>query len=349
MFHATSTPPSVERLPSSIKTTFQAEEWARTQFAGRSMSERAAFIAANDLFVAVLTSHSVCDGGSMHSLVNMRPVKAPRFPYAVDLAFSDEIAGLSKDRIERYIAEGDRISWLPRSKTVDPGAKWCGYVVEDMQPEQLLCYNKETRSIKGLTEALWSALVLPFIASTGCGKIGCATCYDLRPYVPWKAVGNIYAALPVVCGRVGDDTMTLEEVGQEMRKDFRMKVKNKDYILPLKTLYAEYAPGPNRRLTPQYSSMGIIRLEDPVIDLLGGGMSSAKGNKGTIIVLNQTLKTKEGLTVSNRLQYSPAVLNKKDATRLLRSIGYVLRSIPQQTRLREAIDELKKFQRKENL
>jgi hypothetical protein len=299
--------------------------------------------------VAVSASHGVCDGGSMYYLLNMRPVRAPRFPYAVDSAFADEIAKLPPERIAKYLADGERLSWIPRSKKVDNTATWCGYLLESFRPEQFLCYDKESKSLKGLSESLWSASLLPMLAQTGFDKIGCATCMNLRPLVPWKEVGNIYTAIPVVCRRTNDDSMTLEDLGKEMRKDFKLKLKNRDYVTSLKTIYREFAAGPNRRLITQLSSAGVFKLEDPVVDFWGGQSSTAKANKANIVLINQSVKSKEGTTVFTRVQYSPAVLSEKDAVKFMKSVNYVLTNIPQQTKLRDAVDELKRFQRRADL
>jgi hypothetical protein len=187
------------------------------------------------------------------------------------------------------------------------------------------------------------------LAESGLEKIGCAMCYNLRPLVPWKTVGNIYTAVPVLCQRTNDDTITIEQLADAMRNDFKDRVKNRDYILSLKMLYREYAAGSSRRLIAQLSSVGVISLEEPIVDFWGGQSSTARANKSNIVLINQSVRNKDGLIIYNRIQYSPAVLSKKDATRYLKSVNYVLTNIPQQTRLRDAIDELKKFQRKENL
>jgi hypothetical protein len=349
MFQRIDNPPVVEQLPVSIKTAVDAEAWARANLGVRPMSDRVAYIAANDDVVAVAASHGVCDGGSMNFLANMRPVKAPQFPFPVDSPFAEEIAKLSPERIAKYIADGQRLSWLERSKKVDNAAKFCGYLAYGFRPDELLCYDKKSRALKGLSEALWGATLLPMLAQTGYEKIGCGMCVNLRPLVPWKEVGNIYTAIPVVCNRTNDDSMTLAELSEEMRKDFKARVKAKEYIISLKTVYGEFAPGPTRRLTTQLSSVGVIKLDDPVVGFWGGQSSESKGNKANLVLQNMSIKARGEVTIYNRMQYSPAVINVKDATKYLRSVNYVLTNIPQTASLREAVDELKKFQRKENL
>jgi hypothetical protein len=104
-----------------------------------------------------------------------------------------------------------------------------------------------------------------------------------------------------------------------------------------------------RSLTTQLSSVGVIKLDDPVVGFWGGQSSESKGNKANLVLQNMSVKTKDDVTIYHRMQYSPAVINVKDATRYLRSVNYVLTNIPQTTTLREAVDELKKFQRREKL
>jgi hypothetical protein len=127
-----------------------------------------------------------------------------------------------------------------------------------------------------------------------------------------------------------------------MQSDFRLRTKNKDYVTLLKTIYQEFAAGPNKKLITQLFSAGVFKLEDPIVDFRGGQSLTAKANKANIVLINQSVKNKEGITIFTRVQYSPAVLNEKDAVKFMNSVNYMLTNIPQQTRLRDAVDELKR-------
>jgi hypothetical protein len=179
-------------------------------------------------------------------------------------------------------------------------------------------------------------------------KLGIGTCYNVRPLTGRKdvEVGNIFSPVPVVCSRTNDPNMTIAELGNEMRKDFVEGGKRRDWLTGLKTCWAEYDPREVKGLVPLLSSAGVFKIDDPFVDFWG--QQAMRSQKiGTLLLITDSFAMPSGMEVYTRIQYPPTTVSKEDAEMCFKMIMHVLLNMPATTTLRDAVDELRKFRRKE--
>jgi hypothetical protein len=120
-----------------------------------------------DNLVAASANHGLLDGGSMPSMCDLRPVLSPKFPIAVDDIFKDELEKVSKAQVDEYMQRASKFALLPESTAGTSDTGYCEYICEGYAPSTFQCYDKKSGQLKGLTEALWAAAILPIIAITG--------------------------------------------------------------------------------------------------------------------------------------------------------------------------------------
>jgi hypothetical protein len=340
--------PEILTVPSSVKGPFDACEWAFKSLNERPISERAAWLAVRDTMIVGASNHGLLDGGSMASLCHARPIVSPKFPVAVDEHFKNDIAKITKAEFDAYMDRASQFTIRPLSKTGTTDAVYCEYICEKYPPERFQCYDKKQRQVRGLTEALWAAMLLPTIAVTDrYDKLGIGTCYNVRPMTGRKdvLVGNMWAPMPIVCSRTNDPNMTIAELGTEMRKDLVGAAKRKDWLTSLKSSWSEYDSRRFKGLAPIVSSAGVWTVGDYVVDFWGQ-QAMKNINVGTILVIAQSIAGPNGMEIYTRLQYSPSTISKEDAELCFKMIMHVLLHVPSTTTLREAVDELRKLRQK---
>jgi hypothetical protein len=336
-------PLSVSSLPSSIKNPRAAATWI-DQHLRLPLEARMASIAANDTTIAVCVSHLCTDGAFFTRLLNtiasQRIETSPVFPTAIEHVFARELADPSLS-VSQHISDVPRLSTVPFSNSVAslPDSVRCGYFVDE-SPFSELKYSKRP----GSTESLWTAMTLSFAAFSGTlERIGCSTLLNLRQYMNPRdvnlSIGNNFVSLCIIPKRFTPQ-MTVSELGAEMRKDLTDKRKSKAYFPALKAALDGFAVPDNRTTVAELSHLGNLRITAPIADVWIQQTMKSKEIHGIMPLISWTTSGDVPSKLITRLQYSPTVVNERDAEIVFKLILHSLKEISLDSTVQDAFDVL---------
>lgn len=335
------------KLP-TFATLEESCEWV-----GQNMiplSKSMGTIAANDRFVTLSLNHLAADGVYCVNFLrelqdkNYNPKDIRLLPIASDSLFPKQISKVdlnyeyfNKNKITRVQSKCK----LPKTdfNTFAKG------VIFKEPIQKFQAYSPKDNKLHGFTDAIWTGLMLSMNAFEGkLGPTGCSTCVDMRPYINagpknLNLISIIFNEVPV------SRNQTVKELGQLMREDFNFRCKRGD-------LYAYMNPNTPYLDFPHYGSIAEIsqlppaRIRKPINDAWIQITMRDLQNE-TLSLLGHSIINEDKNTnvYASRLRYVPSQLTDKDALKISEGIHHFLTSIPPDTTVGQAFDELMEFQK----
>jgi hypothetical protein len=349
-FYSLAEPAPIFQMPQSVRSARDAAYWADAHLK-LPFSDRMGAVGVRDDLVAVSVSHSCIDGVSFLHLFKGKPVESSTFPVSLDSLLADEMSRIPDSQAARHAANGARLTRVPWSSSVDTTGGYCKYIWGESPPEKFRSFDSKSGKLKQLTEFLWTSLILTFVAVNGSyDKLGCTTCVDVRPYCDCahSPVGNRFVSIAVLSDRTNDDTITVSDLGRRLRKDFSEKIRTRYFAATLKGSADHFVMTSDRTAFTDLSSVGVFKLPELVADLWIQQTMLSNASEGMLPFICYSVAGKERTKVGTRLHYSPTAVNARDANRIFKSVMHSLETIPASATLREAVDELRRFQRRES-
>ncbi|OHT11394.1 hypothetical protein TRFO_19205 [Tritrichomonas foetus] len=261
---------------------------------------------------------------------------------------SDQSCKLDSERASELNHDVDIESFSRRIMEAAKNAKKTTYISNKSDASTFQCYDKNSKTLKGLSEYIWTGLSLIMCARNGkIGPIGINTCVDFRRFTNKyqnneKLFCNSFTCINVVSEKKVNENMTIEEVAHEMRKNF-------DYLMKNKGVFVNYYRDPTKHFKPNFifphiSNMGPIKFKDPIADFCMAQRMNEEAASGALAILSYS-KCGNGINeVNNRLLYSPSFINEKDGHMLIDALMFFLHEIPIQTKVGDALKQLIHFQ-----
>lgn len=336
------------KLP-DVNSLMEACDWLGNNL--HPYDKSIATIAANDRFIVLCSNHLSADGGLLAKMCqmiqdpNFTPPKLPTFPEPFEHTFAEHFK--RTDTNFEYFNPSELTSYRSKDglipENIERFARFSSFK-EDIKNFQ--CYDHKTKKCHGITESSWNALTLSMNALAGkLDKIGCVTCTDLRYAInPGIQHQNTFAFI-TPCAPVSP-YQTVEELGKLMRNDFEMKKARGDPIANFSPHFKRDYPEA-QSATAEVSLMPPFHIRKPIVDAYGQILSQDIRETSVAFlgfsVLNDDTQQH---TYYGRFRSSRQYLNDYDAHTLIKSIHHFLVNIPSSVTVKEAYDELRRFQSK---
>ena len=351
--------PTVEKIPPGLKTLKDVAVWMNKTHMPKRNS--LATIACDDKRVVVTSSH-ICNDGMycIHLIEHICDPSSygtwhsPPIPNSIFNNLRKEV--FEHPNTALYCA-GDKhicrlLPKLPVAKGKD--GKFCLFSF-DCPTSEIMGFDQKTGHIKSITEAQWLAQGLShtvFEHNDSFKDFGISTVLDLRRTLSPEALndpawGECIASVPV--NAKPTMSMTLEQLGQEMRNNFNARMKNKDYLSHMRSTWeAIFRPWRNPippGIALETSSMGPIHIKRPVVDAWTSLISPDKNKLDQTSFMTYTLDNQAQNKTSfvGQFQANSAEFNEKDGDTFIKMLEFSLKNLNYKMTVKEALDAISNF------
>lgn len=343
-------PINIIKLPKNVDNPFDAVLYSE-KYCSPNPKKALASIAANDSCVSVVTSHSITDGGFYRRLIqhllddHIKQVNV--IPSTVNELFKKEL-----DKIKLNKNDPNNLEFVTKNNFSYPSLNiprdtFRINISNSIDIKDLQCYNKTNKKVIGLTESLILAIALSMSAMNNKNeplKIGCQNCVDLRKYMNPEDineyVGSNYSIVDVVMKNV-KGSYSLREAGKILRKDLNKKIE-KDMIM--KSIKGFGSAQSQPKLVACLSNVGQFKFNSPIKDMYIQQSMFSKGFE-VEIALSCFSKIGNGMnTIETNLKYPQSVVSEKDASKINKSIKYILTQVSPDSTIDETISKIRKIE-----
>ena len=344
----------VIKLPNNIKSAQEAANFIERQ--PIDFNKTLALVAANDRFVAVCASHMVCDGryfiGLYKKLLDDPTKKKISLclPEPPDSLFQDVFQKMDPkfghDEYEREFHSLTHCKWSKDRVKLPPNTQ-CTYINMENDANDY----EFMRSKSGLSESYWTIWPLTLMAFDGTeqfSNFGISTCVDLRPYLKRPVdhtVGNNFIDLNL-CVKGDVSNLTLKELGAKIRGRLIEQRDNNGFFVAFNAMRTGYNLPTRQAIHAEVSNIGRFDKQDHILDSWVQQAQASNDAAEEMACISAFSKNKYGVnTIVTRFQYTPAAMSPKDMEILSKSLVRAMKEIPVSTNVREAYNEIRRFQR----
>ena len=342
----TNDPITIDEIPRSCKSVGEAARWVIAHNMPKP-EKRLATINVGESCVVMSMNHMIADGTLLRQLIDniardYKPV-LPDLPIPADVTFAEDIKRLSGE--PRY--SGYTLIH-PRNRDKIPKVRQVPVdTIEYRVPvNEMVCYNRSTDKVHGLTESLLNSLLLSAVAYNGkwTGKLASHLCVNLRQYLTKEQVRN-----PGICNHFSDITVdgtgTLDTPVGEFSKQFRAaiskRIKEKECLKNIGGLTSIPTDG----LQFELSNVGKVTWQRPVKGVYFQVGFGKAGRPNTIDVFCHSMVQECFNNLEMKLAFPTDWMTWDEAHILGRSLSFGLRAISDKMTVREAVRALEDYQR----
>lgn len=342
----------VYKLPNNFKSMREACLYMAEKHT-RPVNQALGSIGANNDTVVLNVNHACGDGGYLlflyDYLKNNKDYILPKTFEPVEKTFAKEMA--SNNTCPKFVTVDPT---LTRIKPRDPlhlnDAAMAQHFVYKSKAEDLKFYNKKEGKLHGLTDNLWSMLILATSAYNGKFDFkSCATCYNLRPYVKNINFGNTNTFSSVnVCADADRDT-TIGELNHRLRANFNKNIKEGTQFGYLNGVAKGTESGASMPgIGIELSNVGQLKLGGPFTDAWMALTMRSYASPGIISYMTFAIENPEvgRNDIYTQMRYPPQGLSKREAELIVRSVHYGIENFDSSMKCGEAIDKLTDVQRR---
>jgi hypothetical protein len=300
--------------------------------------------------VAVNTSHNVADGSYLKRAVSLclsDSVDEPHlYPTPINETYKAEIERskkFSRPMFPYRSCTGFPID--PNHPDLAPTGTHCIYWTFRLQAHELNCFDKYTKRMKNLSEALWIAKSLALgTRGKSVDILAIPTILDLRRYVDPKRINN------TCLNNVGSTnlavktspTMKLSEVAKKFRSEL---MQDEAALIPfLSITSSEYWLAKPNFCYGNVSNLGVITLTPPLKDVYINSKNNGYGVDNQIFTAAFSVATPFRNELRLLYRFSPHTVPVKEAHIIAQSFLHILRHIPFEMTIAEAHQETEAFQ-----
>ena len=349
-------PVKLTHFPSHITNVRDAADWITTENFP-NMEKELATLTYNDTMIGVNMYHAIGDGGFLHYLydhvLDSNIGNHPQFPSTMDQILSSQYKNATEPKDET-----GNITTFPNTVKLELNHQQnARYYQFNIPADQLAIYDKSTKKVKGLTESMWLNLYLSMTAVNGTqNQIGISTCVDIRQFIPRNinnnplSFGNLYTLINCVCPKEKlSMDMTLGEIGKLMRENFSKKVVPNGEIFGALRNAMTYGFPPPTDITQDVfgmiSNVGQFKVKKPIKNLQVQQMCPGDICSTHICLMSFSKVFNDLNQINCRIRYSPQSISDYTAEIMCKLMEHGMREIPFSTSLKDALKEIKDFQR----
>jgi hypothetical protein len=337
-------PVEVATIPPELKTSRDVTLWADAGLRPL-VANRVAAIAVRDTHVALSVNHVAFDGVSfillMDRFLRGEFQEQPVFPIPVDVQIKDLLA--ASLNTEEHRAARLRLASLPwtspRSKTGEDDSH-CDFIIGELTPSTVKCYNPKTDRFVGLTDVLWRSSILAAHALHPQKHYGCFTWVNIRPYIKVDTVGFVVGPCSMIAEGVTDD-LTIGEFQKRLRRDFTDKIKRRYWLNGVKLMATDVAMPRLPNSMFDVSNVGYFPIKGPFVDACGQMTPLASQFTPCIGLSSVTTFGNENAKLTLRYPYSQFVFTRSDAVRAYKAIVHSIQYIGLDVKIGDAIREMR--------
>ena len=349
------------------KTLEGTAEYVSEHFT-RPFTESLASISAGDNEVVLNIVHCISDGGYFKLLVDgflnhnyPQNHKLSPFPINTMELFPNLI---QKAPSNGYLWAND--PYTIRLTTKDLQApksdvkKGIRYYTMKTPANTLKCFNRKTNKISGYTEALWLSQIFAAMVHKNeiIKKGGITTCVDLRQWIEKPqnidpfSVCNCFSA--ITPHSEISSNMTLNQLANNLRKNLKYRLDRYEQLSFLKAFNSQQIDDHNQEDSEkekslvgsalEITSMGTINLRRPLVDAWTS-FTVLPVHAGQILsLMTFGVKSETIDDIILRLRYSADHFNDREMAAYGKSIDYFIHNIDYNLTVKEAFEEIKRFQ-----
>lgn len=308
-------------------------------------------IGVNDDSIVFNCNHMVGDGGYMKFIIqelsNGRDTPlVGDYPRSAEYVFSREIAEAPDTSIP---ADYDMNLTNFISKDINGlnTDRFARLIITNFPAESLQCYNKEKKTLKGLTESIFSNFYAAVVAySSDSYKCGIECCIDLRRFSKkdnWNENCN-FSMLPVIASVSPNDKMQV--VGKKIRTSLMKGLDDGSSFSFLKAVY-EGKTGPGFRGNRlAVSNVGPIRIGGPLTDAYLGYSETELAMPHCLAIVSWSIIGNGKNDITFRLKYNSDKCSTREAQLISDSTIWAMQNIDTSHTLEQTVDEIRQFQNK---
>ena len=343
----------IVRLPENFKSMRDACEFM-FQRHSPIITERMGTIGANSDTIVINSHHTCTDGGyflqAFNTIRDEIDFEEPKLTRGTFESFPSEIEQATV--APPPMALNERLTrFTPKDKNMLVDHPFIFTVKKTIQAKDLKCYDQKKQRPKGLTDALYTNVILSGLAYENKEKIeeetGITTVMSMRPYLKGPATledGCILALLPV-SGRGTNDT-TVAQFMNSTRLDFQERLKRGEHFGYIKDFTKPVDMSKAKSGVPMtVTNIGQFRLGGPIDDVAVAATVTGvpKGSPFCTFVHYAVIGENRNDAV-NEVMYSPTVTSERETQLLLNSTIYGLENIDLNDSIGVALEKMKEFQ-----
>lgn len=307
-------------------------------------------IGVSDDCVVFNANHMLADGGYFKFVINEvskgldTPLRGD-IPKSAEFLFSKQMAE-APDNIFPGDYDMKLTNFLSKDREELNTDRFAHLIITDFPANSLKCYNKEKKTIKGLTEAILSNFYATAVAYNENGlKCGLETCVDLRRYSKsntWNDA-SVFSMMPILADVNANDT--LGQVGKKMRAGLNDGLDKGYSFSYLKALY-EGKKGPGFRGNRLGSSnVGPIKIGGPLVDAYLGYSEISTAMPHIISITTWSIIGNGRNDITFRMKYNTDKVSTREAQMVSDCTIWGMQNLDTSLPLMEAIEKIKEFQR----
>ena len=318
---------------------------------GIMSSSRMANICVSDRRLILNMSHALGDGGYFLLLISMLsgdrevPSELPCLPLSAGPVFRQGIAALKGD--ERWtlpdtltrIKSRTDVTNLRRLKYEDV----CEVKTLVSDVHDLQCYDKKTGKCSGLTDYLWTSLVLCSEAWNGSmTKFGIESCVDHRQRsLASSDLWSLGCCFTIISHSAPvNPSESIQSLGRRLRQDFLNRINS-----PAMYSFFTVREREDRDLVHlELSHLGRMRIKRPMTDVWVLLQLPEAVGACNFALLSWAVENEHSNTLRGHLRFSPSRFDPAEAEIMRDSIKFFIESLPPTTTVADAFAAVQKFQ-----
>lgn len=336
------------KIPNNITDVDEAISYM-VEFETPPIRRCLASIGYNDHIVAVNSSHICSDGGYLKMVVDHclddDIGKSPLLPASVIKTYGEQLME-GKKHMDEILPNEELTSFKLRpSNNLAPHSSRAEYIVRSMPIQTLKVYNPKTQRVSRMNESVYSSMCLAISAMNNeLRNIAVCSCVDIRKYaktpIDWT-FANHYTVLNLIAKNVNQNT-TISQVNDLLKEDFLQRSKKG---MAFTSYYAPFQTGKDSAIA-HVTHIGQLVIKKPFLDLSIYGTMNAEATENLLSLTTLSKVIGNTNTLYLRQRYAPSSITKKDATIITDLTKYALTKINLNTRVGDALKELKDFKSK---
>ena len=339
-------PVVIRRLPRWIRSVEDACEWTAVQ--GLPSRERCSNLAVGDDIVVLNSNHMAADGGFFKQVLTryqecLAGIPAKRYPQFLeptDAHYAKELAATKAVPYDQGSCTVVRCKDKVGVPDKAPTHAW----MFRLPTRKLRCFDPQKGRVSGLTEAIWTSLILSASAFNGeIGTMKCGTCCDLRgshEYRPELACDFTIVAPEAHCS----PSETVAEMGRKMRESLTQLLNSEHRFAFLRPDLYKW-PRVESGCGLEISHLGPLTFKRPIVDACMNILMENKETEDCVSLLSFCKVNEEMDVFQGRLRCPPTRLNPCEARVLGKTIEYGLRTISPEMTIKDAFEALVSYKK----
>lgn len=347
--HSREDPMRIFKLPDTIRSPKDACNFMVERL-NIPIDDALACLAINEDIVVVNTHHVFADGAFMKQFhihcfddIDTDGIKVS---VPSEVVYKEQLEYMRKHMPKDLYMNKQLTTLTCKPKNI-PDSKGSNILDYEIPVEKLQCYDAKLKRPVKLTDSLWATASLAMCTmENDFTRFGINTAVDIRHYLKDKRINWSYTdhySVPNIVAKNHSMNLTIKELGNEFRKYYNYLYKGYGLLYPYNFKYDLTYP---KSIYMNISNVGPVKVDERVKDFYMQGNDESPGTETFIYLYSFSKIIKESNRFCSRMRFPRQSITKKNAQILNDSIYHLLVDVPLDTTLREAVAELRDYQKK---